>query len=369
MTKKIAFANTLKSVDDVRTFEKLAQTIAKTNKYEVNIIGNDGKKASNNKSIHFHPFSIERKSITRRLSIRNKILRKLIRLNPDVLIIGTHELLLSAWVLKVLKGTSIIYDVRENYKMNLVHLSKFPFVIRLILGNIVRLKEVIFARYVDQFWLAENCYHNELRFSQKSNVILENKALSPALKQEKKPEISLLFSGSISHYSEVLQAVKCYQKMKEIKSQISLKIIGQYHDENLAKQLIKIAKNDKQVTLHISSNPISHSAILREISNASLGIISYQENTVNTNKKPTKLYEYSRHLLPFLIQENTKWAVKGKELGGAISIDFSSPDITYIFDQLNQSALLFPKVYPPRETWESQESKIIHCIENLIPRD
>ena len=44
MKKKIVIASVLKPVDDVRAYWKLSQSMAKTNKYEVNIIGNDGKK-------------------------------------------------------------------------------------------------------------------------------------------------------------------------------------------------------------------------------------------------------------------------------------------------------------------------------------
>ena len=62
MKSIIAIASTLKPVDDVRAFEKIAQSIAKTNKYEVNIIGNTGKKESNSSRIHFVTNSISKNS-------------------------------------------------------------------------------------------------------------------------------------------------------------------------------------------------------------------------------------------------------------------------------------------------------------------
>ena len=366
MSTKIAFANTLKSVDDVRTFEKLAQTIAKANKYEVNIIGNKGKKESDHESIRFYQNPISRKSLLGRTIVRWKVLVQLLKINPNILIIGTHELLGVAMIIKALRGSSLIYDVRENYKKNIIHLTNLPFGIRQFIASLIRLKEVISRLYVDSYWLAESCYSDELNFVKKRNVTLENKTVIPAFFNAPKSNFSILFSGSISHYSQIRLAIKCYQNLKKKNAEIALRIIGQCHDQKLQTELENLTLNDRQIHLNISSYPISHQDILNEISVATLGLISYQEDEVNRDKIPTKLYEYSRHRLPFLIQENTKWAEKAKSLGGAIPIDFAAPDIAFIFDQVKKREDLFPQTYPTQSTWEAQESLILNSIENLI---
>ena len=56
MAKKgIASISVLKPVTDSRAFEKVATSLAQTNKYEINIIGFWTKKIPDHSNIRFHP--------------------------------------------------------------------------------------------------------------------------------------------------------------------------------------------------------------------------------------------------------------------------------------------------------------------------
>ncbi len=362
MIKKIVIANTLKPVDDVRAFEKIAQSIAKTNKYEINIIGNAGKKESGFSSIKFYPHHLSGKSIFKRLAIRYRILGILIKLKPNILIITTHELLTIAWLSKLINRTKIIYDVQEDYKQNIRYLSRLP--LTLLLAYLVRLKERISHAYVDQYWLAEVCYENDLQL--KPSIVLENKAKNTDLKRNPKKKLSLLFSGTVSSYSQVQLAIEVYQGLRGIKPDTTITIIGQCHDRKLFQWLEQLADQDGHINLQISDRFISHEQITEAIMESDLGIISYQPNAVNENKFPTKLYEYSRYSLPYLIQGNSKWYDKSIHLGGAIAIDFTNPNLDLIIERMKDPTSLFTNNYPETETWESQEGVLNGSIETLI---
>ena len=116
--KKIVIASTLKPIDDVRAYWKLSQSIAKTNKYEVNIIGNKGKKPFTDANIKFLPHSIDRSNWLKRILIREILLFKILRLKPALLVITTHELLNTAFICKLLIRCKVVYDVQENYGKN-----------------------------------------------------------------------------------------------------------------------------------------------------------------------------------------------------------------------------------------------------------
>ncbi|MEM9340038.1 MAG: hypothetical protein AAGA66_14980 [Bacteroidota bacterium] len=368
MMKKIVIANTLKPVDDVRAFEKLAQSMAKTNKYEVNIIGNEGKKESGHPLISFHPHQLSKFTDLQRLYMRHKTLKRIITLSPHVLIVTTHEYLLIGIFYKIFFQCKLIYDVQEDYKKNLLHISK-QHLLKKIMATTIRLKEIFSQPFIDQYWLAEATYASDLKFTVKKSTVLENKACISNLNLTNTPNTpsnQLLFSGTISHYSQVLLAVGVFEKINSKRNNLTLKIIGQCHDLNLLETLKGLADKNDQILLEISKEPISHDRILSAIHASLLGIIAYQENPVNRNKVPTKLYEYSMYQLPYVIQQQTSWATKGRNLGGAIPIDFMNPDVEFILHQLDQTQTLFPSNYPESETWESLEGALFKSIDTLF---
>lgn len=366
MKIKIAIANTLKPVDDVRGFEKIAQSIAKTNKYQVNIIGNASKKASNVPSIDFIPHAINRRNFLSRLVLRAKILRTILKIKPSVFILQTHELLLIAILYKWITGNKIVYDVREDYRKNVRYLSSAPLPVRIILSRSIRLKERIATLFIDQFWLAEKCYVYEIGFPKEKSIVLENKAINFEQEVEPPKDLKCLFSGTISTYGGVLLAVEAFKEIQKQDQKATLTIIGQCHDSQLAKALNSISNSTNNIELLIAKNPIPHSTIISHILSSTLGLISYQENHVNKNKVPTKLYEYSKYGLPYLIQKDTTWESKGIKLGGAIPVDYANLDVRFILKKHADSQELFHVTYPENETWESQESKLFTSLDTLL---
>ena len=79
------------------------------------------------------------------------IFRKIMRLAPDLLIVGTHELLVVAVLYKIFSRKKIVYDVQENYLLNITHTDAFPLLLRWPIAMWVRLKEIALAGFFDRF--------------------------------------------------------------------------------------------------------------------------------------------------------------------------------------------------------------------------
>ncbi|WP_421765554.1 hypothetical protein [Ekhidna sp.] len=364
MQKKIVIASVLKPVDDVRSFLKLSQSIAKTNKYEVNIIGNDSKNAIEISNVKFHRHQVSRNQWANRYFLRFRILRLLSKIKPDLLIITDHELIGVAVISKFIFGCRIIYDVQENYYLNLIGIK--PSLLKTSYANLVRLKERLSSILMDKYWLAEQCYARELPFVKGKSLVIENKAFAVDHGPKKNRGNKAIFTGTISDYSKVDLALTCYKKLLQLDSNFTLQIIGQYHHDEVEKYLVNESKKLKGLSFNISKKTIPHSEIVSAITSATLGIISYQPNVVNRYKIPTKLYEYSRYQLPYLVQKDTYWSEIGKGLGGAMPIEFGNPDLEFIQENLKNSLKLFPKAYPREATWEFESKKIINSIKKLI---
>lgn len=357
-------ASILKPTDDVRAFRKLSQSIAKTNKYEVNIIGNEGKKQSDQNNINFHSHKVNRSDILGRLLIQFHIFRKILKLKPEVLIISTHELIVVSVLSKLIIGCKLIYDVQENYFLNLFCLNSNFF--KKLYARFVRLKEYITKSFIDQYWLAEKCYETELSFSRGKSLVVENKALGIERNGIKSSTPTILFTGTISEYGGVRKAVEIFQVLRKNDPSFSLHIIGQIHDVNLWKWLQKQQQKLDKLKLTVSQNPVPHDQITEAIFSSTLGVIGYEPNRVTQNKIPTKLYEYSRYKLPYVVSENTKWSEIGITLGGAIPIDFQSIKADFILNSLEKTDSLFPNQYPKEATWENESIEMIHSFEKLI---
>lgn len=357
-------ASVLKPIDDVRAYWKLSQSIAKTNKYEVNIIGNAGKKHSDVENIKFYPHSISRGRWLKRLLTREHILFQIIKIKPEVLIITTHELINTALIAKLITGCKLVYDVQENYSLNLSHIRPSP--IKKLFAVLIRIKEKLSKHFIDQFWLAEDCYREQLLFSKGKQIIIENKAIHFPMNPRTSTPLHLVFTGTISKYGGVERALKALDVMSKDDDQTLLTIIGQIHDSEFKDWLEVQGENRTNLNLILSYDPIPYDEILQAISRANLGVIGYQPTKVNENKIPTKLYEYSNYFLPFLVQHQTLWDRVGTKFGGAISVDFSNLNSQLIKEKLENHSSLFPNEYPREATWEFESVKVINSINKLI---
>ena len=364
MKKKIVIASALKPVDDVRAYWKLSQSMAKTNKYEVNIIGNRGKKEEDEENIKFHAHRLNRTHWINRMLIREFILFKILRIKPSVLIITTHELINTALLAKLLIGCKVVYDVQENYGLNL-RVINYSFA-KGVIASLIRWKENLSKYFIDQFWLAEKCYSEELPFTRKNGLVIENKAFDFPQSTRQNIPLKMLFSGTISEYGGVKKAIELFRHFQNVDKESTLLVIGQVHDPSLKEWLEDEQKNTVGLKLNIASDPIPHDEILDAIADANLGVIGYQPSEVNHRKIPTKLYEYSRYMLPYLVYKNTLWSQVGQELGGSIPIDFEHSDADKILKLLKNATSLFPEHYPDEATWENESSKMIESLNTLI---
>lgn len=363
MNKKIVIASVLKPTDDVRAYWKIAQSVTKANKYDVNIIGNHGKIGVDKNNIHFRPHSVRRNQWLKRIAIRELLFLKILKYKPDLLIITTYELINTAFLTKLFSGCKIVYDVQENYAQNTV-LQKGIF--RQIQSVFIQIQEWLGSLFIDHYWLAEDCYKDQLPWLKNNFSIIQNKAIKQPSVDRKNAPIRALFSGTVSEYSEanlalttMIELIKTYPDTQAI-------MIGQVHDIPLRKELESRAKQFPAIELQLSENPIAYAKILGCIKWANLGIISYQENPVNRKKIPTKLYEYSRYQLPFLVQQDTHWHQIGLKLGGVIPIDFQTQSYTRIVENMQKSQKDFSNNYPKEATWEFESEKIDTSINILI---
>ena len=367
--RRIVLASLLKPVNDTRMFEKLGVSLAR--EYDVHVIGYEGQTPVVAPSISLHPLKPFRRISLSRLLRVFTVLRTVLRLRPNVLIICTHELLWISLVAKALTGCQVIYDVQENYGLNILHSPTFTPILRPLAAGYIRTKERLSRAWVSFYFLAEAGYEKEIYFPGTFKVVLENKVRSPQINRQLRERksvahdtIHLLFSGTLAETTGVFIAVDVAAKLHALDPKIRLRIVGYCaHTDTFLK--LKDALIDKPfVTLQGGDSLVPHTAILESIQAADFGIVSYPANPSTINSTPTKLYEYLAYRLPMLLIDHPAWVARCAPYGAAVAFDPENFDAGSVLQALKTRT--FYTAPPQGIYWEEEENKLFKAVGHVL---
>ncbi|KAA5547687.1 glycosyltransferase family protein [Adhaeribacter rhizoryzae] len=373
---RILLASVLKPINDSRMFRKLGLSLAKLPQTQIQIVGYAAPKPVAPENISFYPlFRFKRLSINRFLSSW-RYFKLLLQVSPAVIIIGTHELLPATLLYKIFRKCRVVYDIRENYYLNLTTQGIYSPGLSRLLANIIRLTERLTAPFIDYFFLAEKSYATELPFLKEKYLILENKYqpaappinndLSSAGQKISAKEINLLYSGTISELYGVFWAINLLEALNQVAPIFRLTIIGYCpQPEVLIKLKNRIAANSS-INLIGGDYLVPHADILAAIQNSHVGLLPYQPHPSTFNCVPTKLFEYLGNALPVIIQRNPLWEELIRQYEAGLNINFQNFDAPAIY------ATLINQIFYGHKNlntvfWQTEEEKLLHWAQTILP--
>ncbi len=344
-----------------RMYERLGQSLA-ANGHEVFIVGFPSSTSNPIAGIQFFPHKTFNRISFSRIWVRFEILRKVFSAKPDLLVICTHELIGVALLYRLFSGKRIIYDVQENYFLNILYTTAWPKFIRLPLALAVRLKELVAAPLISKFLLAEKCYQAELSFAKSKAVVIENKCNVPQNFQRKPSDnlIHLIFTGTLAESTGVFQAIEFAKKLYEANNQIRLSIIGYCSQPKILKQVKDAIAGHSFISLTGGDTVVPHTQIMEAIATAHFGIVFYPLAKHTENKIPSKLYEYLACGLPILIQNHPQWIELCEPYQACVVI---RSDVSLILKQMTNT-----KFYSkPADVahWTTEEGKLVDAINSI----
>ncbi|MEJ8755437.1 glycosyltransferase [Pontibacter sp. H259] len=370
--KRILLASLLKPVNDTRMYGKLGLSLCKLPNTEIHIAGFSAPiPAEVPANLYFHPvFSFSRLSI-KRFAAQHKYWLLLQSIKPDLLIVCTHELLLTSWLYCTKYKCKLIYDVQENYSLNLTAQDTYNPILKRILAKGIQSIETLTAPGITHFFLAEQSYAQELPFIGTNYTVLENK-YKPAANykprqtpvQLKPGSIKLLYTGTISSIYGIFEAIAFADHWHRINPQVTLTIIGYCAHEPTLQKLKQAILNKPYITLIGGDRLVPHPDILQAIATHDIGLLPYQPNESTYRCIPTKLYEYMAYGLPILMQYNKPWDDILTAHKAGLSINFNN----YTFKQLESdiyNSIFYNKSIPDSVFWDSEEINLLEqftCI-------
>jgi glycogen(starch) synthase len=277
----ILLASVLKPLDDTRMYGKFARTLADglPAPGQVWVAGRQAAAPDNASSnLRFSNLLQGSRLSLQRLWAQVRYWRLLRRVQPGIVVVHAPELLplTLLWQRKG-HGRQFIYDVRENYALNIRSQGVYPAAVRGWLASGLRWVEARAANRAAAVVLAEASYAAELPFLARlpaSRVLLlENKYQPQAgevLPRATRPRplptepIRLLFSGTISELNGVHEAIGLARQLRSAwPGGVRLTIIGFCQQVALLTEIQQVAATESAwLTLIGGVELVPHTAIV-----------------------------------------------------------------------------------------------------------
>ncbi|MCC9167611.1 glycosyltransferase [Pontibacter harenae] len=371
--KRILIASLLKPINDTRMYEKMGLSLSKLPHTHIHVAGFDAPApTSAPANIFFHPvFNFKRLGFGR-AQAQVTFYRLLKQLKPHLIIVGTHELLLTSYLYARSSKCKLVYDIQENYTLNLKEQNNYKPLAKRVLARGVGSIEKFVVPSVDHFLVAEKSYLQELTFLGNKYTLLENKykaatnytppstpvAVNPAA-------IKLLYSGTIAEIYGIFEAVEFASALHKVHAGITLTIIGYCARSSTLQHLKQLIQDKNYITLIGGDKLVPHQQILEQIQHSDVGLLPYQPNPSTFRCIPTKLYEYMAHALPLVVQQNPLWHNMVKRYQAGVSINFRQADAKEMLNQLEQQ--VFYKAGISNDLyWQSEEDKLLPIVASLL---
>jgi glycosyltransferase involved in cell wall biosynthesis len=354
-------ASILKPADDVRMFEKIARTIASTN-CEVHSIGFGSTQIHKKDGVYLHGLGRFPRLSWARWKVSWSVLKKTLALRPTHFIITTHELLFTALLTKLFVKARIIYDVQENYYLNIKYTDAFPPMLKKLIAGFVRMKESVFARVIDRFLLAERIYADQLPFVSGRYTIIENKVRRPvvSIRKRNSDTINLLFTGTLADTTGVFIAIELAEKLYKVDARIRLTIAGFAPKETTLEKIRQTIKDKMFVSLIGGADIVSHNKIKEAIAQADFGIVSYPSNPATRGRIPTKLYEYLGYQLPILLIDRPEWIQLCAPMNAAVVFKYPLIELSTVISSMR--SIPFYSSTPSGVYWENEEPSLLKAV-------
>jgi glycosyltransferase involved in cell wall biosynthesis len=364
----VLIASSLKPLKDTRAWEKLGLSLRETNKYDLNIIGFSSKITERFEGARIFTSLYNKSSTWERVFSQMRFLRSILKVRPKILIVCTYDYLLVSSLLKRFYGYKLIYDVQENYVLNLelnTELSDFK---KSNVTRIIQNSESI--KGIDFYFLAEKCYEKEMQEKQPF-LILENKfageilTKSPFSYSEKKT-FRFLISGTITPAFGTIEGINFFNSILKMFPGSSLHIVGHVPLKSFRIGLENKVKSNPKIHLNIDENPIDHDLIIEEIKASDFCLLPYHKHPAIKDKMPTKLFECMALGTPVLISKNEKWESFLNQYQGGFSIDFESKELAQEQFLTGIQRDFFTNKPGDEILWSSQEQELLKVIAKLV---
>lgn len=347
---------------------------AKLAGHEVSIIAQgEGGPHTDDNGIHLVPLAPFARLSAERLSRKRQLLQMALAQQAEIYVLHSPELLSLGRKLKAKTGAKIVYDVHEDYHINLKHASYYPWGLRDLMAAYTRFAERQAVSWLDGVIYAENCYDNILNVPAGQKLILQNtytpRVASEAAALEIPPEPYLLLSGTIAEERGLWESLASWEAINAVRP-IKLVIAGHCQLSDLLRRLhgyIAERQIEAQVQIIGGENYVSPANIQRLIQHCYAGMFLYRSQANLIGKYPTKLFEYLAFDQPLIYTDHPHWVAYDQKV--RLGVPWKGENnIKELLSELDTWQQNPPQHSPEQYQWEAREEKLLWTfLDKLSP--
>lgn len=347
--------------------------------YQVSIVGQDAATDPYLRDgIRIVPTGIFSRLQTARFLARKNILKLALAEDADIYQVHTPELLAVARKIKKNRpNTKIIYDVHEDYKLNILHAAYYPPLIRKVLSQKVIKAEQEFANYGDGLIYAENCFKDISALQEDRIAYVTNRFHRPEGNSDplELAEINLplmLYTGTISENWGIMRTLKLWELLNR-KSPVNLLVAGHTQDKRLLHKIRKQVEKsglDYRFSMFKGADYVPYEHIINLIEQCSFGVALYQLRENIRDRIPTKFYEFMACRKPLIYTDNPAWNTLNEKLD--FGMKMSWPPETRQVDEIsamlrNMQERFYKNPISEKDyAWEPEAKKMLALIERIL---
>jgi glycosyltransferase involved in cell wall biosynthesis len=315
---------------DVRIFHKECSILIK-NGYDISIIAqNDISKVVDGVRIISLPVT---KNRLKRMFILTLIaLWKAVKENSDLYHIHDPELIIIGYLLKIITGKRIIYDIHEDCYKDILTKHYLPAFCRTIVAKVTRMIEDIFIKKYDGIITATDAiyenfkYHGMIISLRNFPELNENEREVRTTKSDIDLELdrnagffNIIYSGGLEEIRGISNIVDAMEMIKD--GDVRLILCGKYYPEDYEEH-VKRKKGYEKVHF---LGWVSRDQLAKVYRIASVGLVCFLPAPNHVDALPNKLFEYMAAGIPIIASKFPLWRsiVEGNRCG--ICVEPESP--------------------------------------------
>ena len=307
---------------DTRIYLKMCSSLAKK-KIAVRLIVADDK---GNERINNVDISDVGKGkggrINRMTSTTFRILLRAIKLKSDVYHMHDPELIPVGLILKLM-NKKVIFDAHEDLPKQILSKQYLSKPMQFVLSVLATLVEFCSLRFYDGIIGATPAISAKLKKYNKNTQTINNFPIlnelgDPERNRDRQTEPYVAYVGGISKIRGIEELVSAMSQI----SDVSLKIAGEFSDNNLRKSLGKLNDFSNVELL----GHMSRSQVKTLLSRCVAGIVTFLPYPNHVEAQPNKMFEYMSAGIPIIASHFPMWKeiVEGNNCG--ICVNPSDPD-------------------------------------------
>lgn len=369
--KRIIIASVLKPTADSRMLYKFGFSLRETSKYDVYILGFSEKKYRKINKIHLYSLFSKTRKHPSRILAPVRLIRLLLKIKPHLVILTTYELIPAVIFAKLFFKFKLIYDIRENYSLNVLSNQTLPRGVQGFAARWIRWWEKMVDPYVHHYLFAEQCYQDE--FPQLSNgTVVENKyngapLIGTAFSFDINKTIHFVLAGTLTPVYGIAEGMNWFIQFNAYFPTQTLHVIGHCPMKSYRQELEAIAKDIPQINLELSETPIPFARIQEAIAGADCWLMPYQLLPSIATKMPTKLYEGIACRKVVLITKNPVWEALLTTNSAGQSIAFKKDKWTKAEMESLYRDIFYTSSQDETVCWSTEVPKLLFVIETLLP--